>query len=322
MPDGIQAPRQDGRVVLLRARADRDGPTARRAQSRLRRRRAGADLLSADPARGGADAAQPCAAGQPRGSRFRSCITPRRAVELFLNGAAGRCSKKAPAAQNGTDGQVAPGRGALLGFCLSACTRRRSRNRRRPIQAFPPTSFPPRPPMAMTDAPPAVDGEPSIFPATGPTGADVRPVPLAVRASHPELATVSPIEANAHDPHALDLQTCFMLTAVRDDSLKINMEDIEIARAQLSQSIAALWPTFTVGEPAAVPALQQFRLQRLLVLQPGRGWRRGRRDRSGHGDHGGAGQPHLRVAVERLDELHALQRRPELQQRRREQRSM
>ena len=76
---------------------------------------------------------------------------------------------------------------------------------------------------------------------------DVRPIPLAVKASHPELATVSPIAQNASNTHALDLQTCFQLTAIRDDSLKISMEDIEIARAQLSQSIAALWPTFTVN---------------------------------------------------------------------------
>ena len=47
------------------------------------------------------------------------------------------------------------------------------------------------------------------------------------------------------------------LTAIRDDSLKISMEDIEIARAQLSQSIAALWPTFTVNQPAAVHPLRQ-----------------------------------------------------------------
>ncbi|MCE0521440.1 MAG: TolC family protein [Methylacidiphilales bacterium] len=76
---------------------------------------------------------------------------------------------------------------------------------------------------------------------------DVRPIPRAVTASHPELATVSPIAQNAHDPHALDLQTCFQLTAIRDDSLKISMEDVEVARAQLSQSIAALWPTFTAN---------------------------------------------------------------------------
>jgi outer membrane protein len=76
--------------------------------------------------------------------------------------------------------------------------------------------------------------------------ADVRPVPEAVKASHPELATVSPIAANSRNPRALDLQTCFQLTAVRDDSLKISMEDIEVARAQMSQSIAALWPTFSV----------------------------------------------------------------------------
>jgi outer membrane protein len=74
---------------------------------------------------------------------------------------------------------------------------------------------------------------------------DVRPVPLAVRASHPELATVSPVAQDAKDPRALDLQTCFQLTAVRDDSLKISMQDIYVAQAELSQSIAALWPTFT-----------------------------------------------------------------------------
>jgi len=75
--------------------------------------------------------------------------------------------------------------------------------------------------------------------------ADVRPVPSAVKASHPELATVSPIAQFNHDPKALDLQTCFQLTAIRDDSLKISMQDIYIAQAQLSQSIAALWPSFT-----------------------------------------------------------------------------
>jgi outer membrane protein len=116
---------------------------------------------------------------------------------------------------------------------------------------------------ADTNQPPAANVVPSaptssaaeLAPAAGPASVtnsapvmpDVRPIPLAVKASHPELATVSPIADNAHDPHALDLQTCFQLTAVRDDSLKISMEDIEIARAQMSQSIAALWPTFTVS---------------------------------------------------------------------------
>ena len=82
-------------------------------------------------------------------------------------------------------------------------------------------------------------------PSPAPSLADVRPVPAAVTASHPELATVSPVAQNSNDPHALDLQTCFQYTAVRDDSLKISMQDIYIAQAQLSQSIAALWPTFT-----------------------------------------------------------------------------
>ena len=86
-------------------------------------------------------------------------------------------------------------------------------------------------PPPTTNAPPVLE--------------DVRPVPAAVKASHPELATVSPVAQDARDPHALDLQTCFQLTAVRDDSLKISMQDIYVAQAQLSQSIAALWPTFT-----------------------------------------------------------------------------
>jgi outer membrane protein TolC len=76
---------------------------------------------------------------------------------------------------------------------------------------------------------------------------DVRPIPSAVKAGHPELATISPVANNANNAHALDLQTCFQFTAIRDDSLKISMEDVEIARAQMSQSIAALWPTFTVS---------------------------------------------------------------------------
>jgi outer membrane protein len=32
---------------------------------------------------------------------------------------------------------------------------------------------------------------------------------------------------------------------VRDDSLKISLQDVRVAQAQMSQSIAALWPTFT-----------------------------------------------------------------------------
>jgi outer membrane protein len=173
-------------------------------------------------------------------------ITPRRAVELFLTGAAGPLVKKAPLRKTARVAKslLVVGVLGLLPLALNA----QAIEKPKPAPTDPGVStnvVPTAPAVAMTNAPPAIDGEPSVFPATGPMGADVRPVPLAVRASHPELATVSPIEANAHDPHALDLQTCFMMTAVRDDSLKIDMEDIEIARAQLSQSIAALWPTFT-----------------------------------------------------------------------------
>jgi outer membrane protein len=167
--------------------------------------------------------------------RLPPLTEPRRAVELFLTGA----SAKAPAAR-----RIATVAKALLVLALAAfsCLAVRGQD----IKETPPTDpgvstnvVPTAPASGMTNA------APTDLPATGPTTDDVRPVPLAVRASHPELATVSPIEANAHDPRALDLQTCFQLTAIRDDSLKISMQDIYIAQAQLSQSIAALWPTFT-----------------------------------------------------------------------------
>jgi outer membrane protein len=102
----------------------------------------------------------------------------------------------------------------------------------------PPQQLPTAGPTATLETNAATTNAPPVLP-------DVRPIPLAVKASHPELATASPIAQNAGNPHALDLQTCFQMTAIRDDSLKVSMEDIEIARAQLSQSIAALWPSFT-----------------------------------------------------------------------------
>jgi outer membrane protein TolC len=100
--------------------------------------------------------------------------------------------------------------------------------------------------VATTNTTPTPDSSNTevIVPAPAPS-ADVRPVPAAVKASHPELATVSPTEANSRNPRALDLQSCFQLTAIRDDSLKISMQDIYVAQAQMSQSIAALWPTIT-----------------------------------------------------------------------------
>jgi len=140
-------------------------------------------------------------------------MQPRRKVELFLHGAAN--PRRPLHGSNGKPHQPLARRAvtAALATCLALIS----------LSA----------PAQTTNAAP-------IMP-------DVRPIPLAVRASHPELATISPIAANDSNPHALDLQTCFQLTAVRDDSLKISMEDVEIARAQMSQSIAALWPTFTVS---------------------------------------------------------------------------
>jgi outer membrane protein len=163
-------------------------------------------------------------------------MEPRRMVELFLRGAA---NPKA-ASTNGAHPRPTPPRAARA-LALAAGLGLSLLSARGQTTNPPPSTND----AAATNAAAADSAAASSSTHTPPTLEDVRPMPLAVKAGHPELATVSPIAQNARDPHALDLQTCFQLTAVRDDSLKISMEDIEIARAQLSQSIAALWPTFT-----------------------------------------------------------------------------
>ncbi len=184
-------------------------------------------------------------------------MEPKRVVELFLGGAA---NPKAISNGNHSKLVIRKTTKALaimagFGFSLLVANGQTTNNPPTAAQRAAATADTNQPPTAnvVPSAPTSPSTEPAS--ATGPETAtnsapvmpDVRPIPLAVKASHPELATVSPIADNAHDLHALDLQTCFQLTAVRDDSLKISMEDIEIARAQLSQSIAALWPTFTVS---------------------------------------------------------------------------
>jgi len=164
-------------------------------------------------------------------------MEPNRIVELFLAGAA---NPKAPSTNGAHPKRVSRLAKALaliaaLGLSLPAANGQTTN-----VSSTETNS----PPTVAEPATAASDTNAATAPAP-PNLADVRPIPLAVKASHPELATVSPIAQNARNPHALDLQTCFQLTAIRDDSLKISMEDIEIARAQLSQSIAALWPTFT-----------------------------------------------------------------------------
>lgn len=179
---------------------------------------------------------------RPAGPRFPvpTLITPRRAIELFLTGAGGAAIKKTLARKpaRAVKALLVAGLFALAPLGLPA----QAAGKPAPTDPGVSTNVVPTAPAAAE-----ADDASVAVPASGPSTADVRPVPLAVRASHPELATVSPIEANAHDPHALDLETCFRMTAVRDDSLQIDMKDIEIARAELSQSIAALWPTFTAS---------------------------------------------------------------------------
>lgn len=182
-------------------------------------------------------------------------MEPRRMVELFLCGAA---ETGKAGARRGATGSLRPAvkRTALAGIALLALGLSALHADPAPASPVPtpattnlsltnvPAGSPPTNAAASTS-----DGFPtfSSSPAPAANEADYRPVPAAVRASHPELATVSPIAANMQDRRALDLQTCFQMTAVRDDSLKISVQDIEVARAQLSESIANLWPTFTAS---------------------------------------------------------------------------
>ena len=172
-------------------------------------------------------------------------MAPSRTLELFLRGAA---NPQRPITNGKTIARRATAAAfaawlTLFSFGAKAQTTNAASDTNQPPTAnvVPSTNTSPETEPAPQAGPPGVTNSvPIVMP-------DVRPIPLAVKAGHPELATVSPVAANANNPHALDLQTCFQLTAVRDDSLKISMEDVEIARAQMSQSIAALWPSFTVS---------------------------------------------------------------------------
>jgi outer membrane protein len=185
-------------------------------------------------------------------------MEPKRIVELFLGGAANPKIHSANGAHSKRASRTAKALALLAGLGLSllgangqTTNAPTTATNEPPAVAAPATATNapaqgPAPATLDTNAAPAPDTN-AVITISPPVMPDVRPIPLAVKASHPELATVSPIADNARDPRALDLQTCFQLTAIRDDSLKVSMEDIEIARAQMSQSIAALWPTFTVS---------------------------------------------------------------------------
>ena len=170
-------------------------------------------------------------------------MEPERIVELFLDGAAGpkdamtNGNSKKSVNRNGAARKTTKALAVVASLGLGLLSTH-AQTTNTPASTNEPSS---------TAAAPAPLAPSNTSTNAAPVMPDVRPIPLAVKASHPELATISPIAENAKNIHALDLQTCFQLTAVRDDSLKISMEDIEIARAQLSQSIAALWPTFTVN---------------------------------------------------------------------------
>jgi outer membrane protein len=175
-------------------------------------------------------------------------MAPKRIVELFLGGAAQPKTASTNGAPVKRTSRVTKSLTFAAALMLSVFSlQAQTTNASTADTNQPPAAnvVPSAPTSPATEPAPAAG--PDSVTNSAPVMPDVRPIPLAVKASHPELATVSPIADNAHDPHALDLQACFQLTAVRDDSLKISMEDIEIARAQMSQSIAALWPTFTVS---------------------------------------------------------------------------
>jgi outer membrane protein len=172
-------------------------------------------------------------------------MTPRRVVDLFTRGAGrdgnvsrGRAKRKFFPSRSG----LAKALALVVALGLSTMGAR-AQGTNATETVVPATNYP----AADSVAPPDFGDTP--IPPSGtkapPDLADVRAVPPVVRESHPEQALVSPISQYANDPRALDLQTCFQLTAVRDDSLKISLQDVRIAQAQLSQAMAALWPTFT-----------------------------------------------------------------------------
>jgi len=171
-------------------------------------------------------------------------MEPKRIVELFLGGAANPKTALTNGRHPKRTSRQAKALAIMAAFGVSLLTANGQMTNAPSMATNEPSSVAS---PAETNALQSVAGPATATSNTNapPDLADVRPIPSAVKASHPELATVSPIAQDPGDPHALDLQTCFQLTAIRDDSLKISLEDIEIARAQLSQSIAALWPTFT-----------------------------------------------------------------------------
>lgn len=179
-------------------------------------------------------------------------MAPRRLVELFLSGASGE-KITLPQASSAPRKTSRLTKASLLFLGIGVLHTNAQVPATNQAPATTNALITPAPPPAVvagvyTNYPAVTPPPPPVQDAnTSPSLADVRPVPAAVTASHPELATVSPVAQNANNPHALDLQTCFQLTAVRDDSLKISMQDIYVARAQLSQSLAALWPSFSVN---------------------------------------------------------------------------
>ena len=167
-------------------------------------------------------------------------MSPRRIVDLFTGGAAGRSAAKSATRKPRALARVASVC-AMLGFCFSTASAQVAHDN---TTNYPAADSTP-PPVMSDDAVTNTLAAPATT-NTPPDLADIRAVPNVVRAEPSgKLALVSPIAAAANDPRALDLETCFRLTAVRDDSLKISLQDVRVAQAQMSQSIAALWPTFT-----------------------------------------------------------------------------
>jgi outer membrane protein TolC/AcrR family transcriptional regulator len=168
-------------------------------------------------------------------------MSPRRIVELFIGGAAGRKSaRREPARRARTLAKV-----AAVCAIFASCSIAAEAQMPHDATNYPPADTTPPPVMSDAATNDMTMGVPPATTNAPPDLADQRAVPAVVKASRPDLALVSPVADNAKDPTAVDLQTCFQLTAVRDDSLKISLEDVRVAQAQMSQSIAALWPTFT-----------------------------------------------------------------------------
>ncbi|CAF0695900.1 TolC family protein [Candidatus Methylacidithermus pantelleriae] len=96
-----------------------------------------------------------------------------------------------------------------------------------------------RPPQGSQDAP-----VPPVPSAASPERVPpARPAPKNLPEVEEILAQMGPILGKPKEPHALDLERCFELAAIRSDQLKIDAQTVAAQQAIVAQTIATLFPS-------------------------------------------------------------------------------